>query len=80
MTEDFLHSQQTNICEELDVFFAKLDLASDEGASVDVDKEILRFGLDVVFRMTLSSHVHAQSNDDQELIRSVKVLLRETYR
>lgn len=80
MTKEFLRSQEEHISEEIHVLFAKLDRASEEDLSVDFDLEIIRFAIDVIFRVTLSNHIHAQNGKNEELVNSVKGVLEGVYR
>lgn len=80
MTKDFLRSQAEHVREELQVLFDKLDRASDKELTVDLDVEIIRFTLDVIFRVTLSSHIQAQNGENQELVDAIKTILQGMYR
>jgi len=78
--EKFVHGIGQYISLELTTLFDKLDQACPGAYSVDLDKEITKFAMDIIFRAAFSETIGVQTQGDLPLLKAFNDALKEIFR
>ncbi|KAJ8905085.1 hypothetical protein NDN08_001596 [Rhodosorus marinus] len=78
--DEFVRGIGQYISLELTTLFDKLDQACPGAYSVDMDKEITKFAMDIVFRAAFSETIGVQTQVDLPLLKAFNDALKEIFR